>query len=121
MTDRRVKTHCKRGHDLSIHGRPHGRGGRQCAECNKIRNRVGYVPDEKPEPADFEDLVRRYQSGQTVRSIAAECKVSSATVYRAVKAQGVLLRSKRITNQSIESVWNELMAEQEGENDGQAS
>jgi transposase len=37
-------THCKRGHDMAVHGReiPKERGGgRYCSECKRMRERVG--------------------------------------------------------------------------------
>lgn len=35
------KTHCKRGHDLSVHGRERKSGGRECSECKRISQRRG--------------------------------------------------------------------------------
>jgi hypothetical protein len=35
----RPKTHCKRGHDLSVHGKPASNGGRYCAECKRQKER----------------------------------------------------------------------------------
>lgn len=34
------KTHCKRNHDLAVHGRDKPRGGRECLECKRMRQRV---------------------------------------------------------------------------------
>lgn len=33
------KTHCIRNHDLAVHGAPASRGGRQCMECKRARDR----------------------------------------------------------------------------------
>lgn len=32
---------CQRGHDMAVHGKPIKSGGRYCAECKRMRERVG--------------------------------------------------------------------------------
>lgn len=112
------KTHCIRGHDLAVHGRPHKNGGRVCRECNALRNRVDYVPDPKP-PIDHDEVVRLYRAGVQIRQIVADLGISTATVYRVIKKAGVPKRKRKhaMSNADIEAAWAELMDEQTGETD----
>ena len=41
------KTHCKRNHDLAVHGIPATGGGRQCAECKRMRQRTAWKNSTK--------------------------------------------------------------------------